>query len=47
MNKSIHLSITEPDKDDLIDTVLSIAESYAQRLIQENIIYFEYLVYIF
>ena len=43
MNRGIHLSITEPDKDDLIDTALSIAESYDQRLIQDYKIYFEYL----
>ena len=43
MNRGIHLSITEPDKEDLIDTALSIAESYEQRLIQDYKIYFEYL----
>ena len=47
MNRGIHLSITEPDKDNWIDTVLSIAESYEQRLIQDYIISFEYLVYIY
>ena len=47
MNRGIHLSITEPDKDDLIDTALSIAESYDQRLIQDYKNYFEYLASIY
>ena len=43
MNRGIHLSITETDKDDLIETGLSIAQSYEQRLIQNYKNYFEYL----
>jgi len=43
MNRGIHLSIPEPDKDDLIETALAIAESYDIRLIHEYKNYFEYL----
>ncbi|OUM67355.1 hypothetical protein PIROE2DRAFT_58828 [Piromyces sp. E2] len=43
MNRGIHLSIPEPDKDDLIETALAIAESYDIRLIHDYKKYFEYL----
>ncbi|ORX57745.1 hypothetical protein BCR36DRAFT_318513 [Piromyces finnis] len=43
MNRGIHLSIPEPDKNDLIETALCIAKSYDIRLIHEYNQYFEYL----
>ena len=43
MNRGIHLSIPEPDKEDLSETALAIAKSYDPRLIQDYKEYFEYL----
>ena len=43
MNRGIHLSITEPDKEDLKFTALKIAESYDKRLAQDYKEYFEFL----
>ena len=43
MNRGIHLSITEPDEEDLIFTALKIAESYDIKLVQDYKNYFTYL----
>jgi len=43
MNRGIHLSIPEPDEQDLIDTALAIAESYDPRLKQNYKKYYEYV----
>ena len=43
MNRGIHLSITEPDEEDLIFTALKIAESYDVKLVQDYKNYFTYL----
>eukprot|EP00833_Pecoramyces_ruminatium_P004169 jgi/Orpsp1_1/1178201/evm.model.c7180000064404.1 len=43
MNRGIHISIPEPDEDDLITTALSIAGSYNSKLNKYYIKEFEYL----
>jgi len=41
MNRGIHLSIPEPDKDDLVETANEIAKSYDNKLIQDYSKYLE------
>ncbi|OUM60841.1 hypothetical protein PIROE2DRAFT_13322 [Piromyces sp. E2] len=41
MNRGIHLSIPEPDQQDLIDTAIAIAKSYDTRLEQDYLKYYE------
>jgi len=43
MNRGIHLSIPEPDEDDLKETAIAIAESYDKRLTHDYKEYFEKL----
>jgi len=43
MNRGIHLSIPEPDEEDLMDNALSIAESYDSRLKQNYTSEFKHL----
>jgi len=43
MNRGIHLSIPEPNKEDLTKTSIAIAESFDIRLTQDYMKYFEYL----
>ena len=43
MNRGIHLSITEPDEEDLIFTALEIVKSYHVKLVHDYKIYFEFL----
>jgi len=43
MNRGIHLSIPEPDKEDLIETARTIAESFDARLNQKYNEYYKYL----
>jgi len=45
MNRGIHLSITEPDEEDLKETAFELAKSYNGRLIQDYKEYFEYLAF--
>jgi len=45
MNRGIHLSIPEPDEEDLIETALAIAESFDIRLKQDYREYYTYLAY--
>eukprot|EP00833_Pecoramyces_ruminatium_P010375 jgi/Orpsp1_1/1184407/evm.model.c7180000089405.2 len=43
MNRGIHISIPEPDEEDLKTTALSISESYNSKLNKYYLKYFEYL----
>ncbi|OUM66214.1 hypothetical protein PIROE2DRAFT_59532 [Piromyces sp. E2] len=45
MNRCIHQSIPEPDKEDLIETANEIAKSYDIKLVQDYSNYFENLSY--